>query len=317
LFLGGFFFLVSNYLINYLIKQDKLTYWKLFLVEAIKQPLKVLIILLTLSEIWELYEAGNRQRLEILSTIAIFTWAALTFIKKLEKYYLKSNSFSNHKDKEAKKSAIVLAMKLFFVTTLVLGIITILQAAGVEMQAIIAFVSLSGVTIGIASRDLVAGLFGTMIIYTTRPFALGDRIKINNLEGVVEDINWIATRVRLDNKKLSYIPNIQFLSGALENLSKSSYRRLSFSLQLFLHDLKIIEASYEEILGQLTPFNKSNHLNYELIEATEVRSQVKYSLYLDKNISQRNFILLKMTFFKLIEEILTRNNIRFSIKFED
>jgi MscS family membrane protein len=317
LLLAGIFFILSNYLLNYLLKKDKLPIWQLFFIEAIKKPLNILIIIFTLSEIWELYQAGKRQQLEVFTTIALATWSLLAFIKKLEKYYLKFNSFSNHKDKEAKKSTIVLTMKLCFVMILLLGGIMILQTVGVEMQAIIAFVSLSGVTLGIASRDLVAGLFGTMMIYTTRPFVIGDRIKINLVEGLVEDISWLSTRVRLDNKKLAYVPNIQFLMGAVENVSKASYRRLALTLQIFLYDINELIKVSQEILDRLEIFNRHNHFYYEIIEANEARIQIKYSIYLDRDISQKHFIRIKNDCLLIVETILIKKYLRFNLKFED
>ena len=169
------FFLVEHYTLKKLLLTNRLKYWQFYLVKVLDKPLKTLMILIgltfTIEILYKDQHNENFHTIKLIIIVSVLTWIILAFIKKLEKHFLKYHRFSNLKDKEVKQSTMILLMKLCFVTSLVIAILIFLQTLGVKMQAIITFLSLSGVTIGIASRDLIASLFGTMMIYMKFTFA--------------------------------------------------------------------------------------------------------------------------------------------------
>jgi MscS family membrane protein len=325
-------FLFSHYSLKKLQNKQNFSYWQFYLIKVINKPIKTLIISTCIISIIEiLYEQNNYEifhTTKLITTTSILTWIILAFIKKLEKHFLKYNGFANTKDKEIKRSTIILLMKLCFVTTLVISCLILLQTVGVKMQAIIAFVSLGGVAVGIASRDLTASLFGTMMIYTNRPFSIGDRIKVHTYalkcEGIVENITWISTRLRLDSKKVVYIPNIQFLNVPVENTSHSAERKLVIICSIFHPDVKqvievlricILKAKEQKVLYEDIIFEP--RAEFEFTELEDHKVIAKISVYFNKHIIQEDFVNHKSFLSYELSELFKSNGMRFNAKFED
>ena len=69
---------------------------------------------------------------------------------------------------------------------ILLGIILFVQNMGYSVGSLIASLGLGGAAIALASRDTLANLFGSLVIFFDRPFQIGDWIEVDNIEGTVE-----------------------------------------------------------------------------------------------------------------------------------
>lgn len=65
-----------------------------------------------------------------------------------------------------------------------------------------------------------------------RPFRLGDRIIVNDIDGTVEDIGLRSVRIRTLERKLVTIPNSQLSDASIENVSAEPMRRVLAKLGL-------------------------------------------------------------------------------------
>ncbi len=320
-------FCVVHYTLKKLLL-TKLEYWQFYLVKVMDKPLKTLIIFIGITYVVEiLFDDNNNDRfhtIKLTIIVSVLTWVILAFIKKLERHFLKYNSFSDIKDKAVKRSTIIVLMKLCFISSLVVALLILLQTLGVRMQAIITFLSLSGVTIGIASRDLTASFFGTIMIYTNRQFSIGDIIKFNNLEGTVENITWISTQLRLSNRRLIYIPNIQFLGSSVENISHAIERKLVIIMTVFHSHIPSIRNALVEcqskIREQKVPVEEEEfepNVKIEILELQEQQIVAKFSIFFNKKITQSDFLLKKDLLVDVFSEILCVYDMRFKVKFEE
>lgn len=324
--------IVEHYAFKKLLTTKQWKYWQFFMFKAFDRPIKSIIILTGIIYLVEFFylsknsffTSENFETAKLIVLVSGLTWGTLGFIKRLEKYFLKSNSLSKHHEKERHRSTIILLMKLCFVTSLMIGILILLHTLGVRMQAIITVLSLSGVAIGISSRDLVASFFGTIFIYTNGPFAIGDRIKVNSFEGVVENITWLSTRVRLDNKNLTYIPNIQFLNATVENISYALEKRITLLLSVFHSNFYYINQLLSDIIDnlrqlelQLEESKYNPKVSYELLESDENKIDFKIRIYFDKYITKQELSLQKFQINQLIVNTITDRNMRFNLKIED
>ena len=76
-----------------------------------------------------------------------------------------------------------------------------------EIKSLLAGLSVGGLALGLAAQDTVANLFGAVAIFLDKPFHLGDRIKVEGVDGTVEAIGLRSTCVRsLDGHHVT-IPN--------------------------------------------------------------------------------------------------------------
>ena len=89
-----------------------------------------------------------------------------------------------------------------------------------EIKSLLAGLSIGGLALGLAAQDTVANLFGAVAVFLDKPFYVGDRIKVENVDGTVETIGLRSTRVcNLDGHHVT-IPNKLMGNAVITNISR-------------------------------------------------------------------------------------------------
>ncbi|MDG1481647.1 MAG: mechanosensitive ion channel family protein [Myxococcota bacterium] len=115
----------------------------------------------------------------------------------------------------------------------VLGFVFILQNVGVEITALLAGVSVGGVAVALAAQDTISNLFGSLTIFTDRPFQIGDWVVIDgSIEGVVEEVGFRSTRIRTFPDSQITVPNATVANSTVDNFGRRTFRRVKFDLGL-------------------------------------------------------------------------------------
>jgi small-conductance mechanosensitive channel len=108
-------------------------------------------------------------------------------------------------------------------TTLALATVTaVLALWGVTWSAIAAGIGLSTLAIALGLQDVLKSLAGGVVIMLERPFDIGDRIRIKDLEGEVIEIRVRSVILRMDDNHIAQAPNGLLFSETFENLSRSA-----------------------------------------------------------------------------------------------
>jgi small-conductance mechanosensitive channel len=100
------------------------------------------------------------------------------------------------------------------ITILVLGVITALGSAGVNVSALVASLGVSGIAITLASKDAFANLFAGVLVLLYQPFKIGDHIEIGHLRGEVTKMSLRYTHLKLEKKEI-LIPNSSLLTNSV------------------------------------------------------------------------------------------------------
>lgn len=107
------------------------------------------------------------------------------------------------------------SLKVFII---VVAALVTLDNLGINITAAIASLSIGGLAVGLAAQDTLANLFGAIAIFLDRPFKIGDRIQIDNIDGPVESIGLRSTRVRNLDGHLVTIPNKTMGNATIINI---------------------------------------------------------------------------------------------------
>ncbi len=102
---------------------------------------------------------------------------------------------------------------------LVIAVLVTMQNLGVDVTAAIASLSIGGLALGLAAQDTLANLFGAVAIFADKPFRIGDRIKLDAVDGMVETIGLRSTRVRGVDGHLITIPNKTMGNATITNIT--------------------------------------------------------------------------------------------------
>lgn len=113
-----------------------------------------------------------------------------------------------------------LATKMLKTIVVVVGSLVILQNFGVNVTAILAGLGLGGVALAFAAQDTVANFFGTITILLDSPFRVGDHVKIQDVEGVVEEVGFRSTRIRSLTNSVITVSNSIVAKEKVENITE-------------------------------------------------------------------------------------------------
>ena len=101
-----------------------------------------------------------------------------------------------------------------------------------EIKSLLAGLSIGGLALGLAAQDTVANLFGAVAVFLDKPFYVGDRIKVENVEGAVELIGLRSTRIRNVDGYLVTVPNKMMGNAVITNLSRRPSIRTEMNFAL-------------------------------------------------------------------------------------
>lgn len=118
-----------------------------------------------------------------------------------------------------------LIRKSLKVTAVVLGGIYVISSLGVDITPILAGASIGGLAFALAAQDTLKNLFGSVTIFSDRPFELGDWIVFDGAEGMVEEVGLRSTRIRTFYNSLISIPNGKLADLKIDNMGRREFRR--------------------------------------------------------------------------------------------
>ena len=120
--------------------------------------------------------------------------------------------------------------------TKTLGIIVALGQMGVDTTVIVGAFSALGLGISLALKNNMANVAGGIQILLTKPFVVGDYIRIDEHKGVVKSIELMFTTLVTDNNKLVVVPNDEIVTNLVTNYSQTPTRRLRLVIPVKLPD---------------------------------------------------------------------------------
>ncbi len=203
------------------------------LLDIIEPPLKfsVLVLGFYLAEQWINIEGFRVIATSIEKTLIVFTifWTLYRTINEFSYIFTK---FSSKFGKNLSDDISNFIIKFLKVIILIIGAMTILEGWGINVGAFVASLGLIGMAFALAAKDTAANLFGSLVIFTDKPFKKGDWILTPDVEGTIESIGIRSTRVRTFAQALVSVPNAVIANSAITNWSKMGKRRIKMRLGL-------------------------------------------------------------------------------------
>ncbi|MFK7847363.1 MAG: mechanosensitive ion channel family protein [Rhodothermales bacterium] len=118
----------------------------------------------------------------------------------------------------------------FFIA--IIAVVWVIQNLGYSVTSLIASLGIGGLALALAAQDTVSNFFGSIVVFTDRPFQVGDWVELGGIEGVIEEVGFRTTRIRQFDKVLVVLPNSMFTSTPIRNFSQRSIRRIKMTVGL-------------------------------------------------------------------------------------
>jgi small-conductance mechanosensitive channel len=122
-------------------------------------------------------------------------------------------------------SAVGIIRLLVTVALFAIAIILILDNVGVNVTGLVAGLGIGGIAIGLAAQGIFSDLFAALAIIFDKPFRRGDAIRIDGVQGNVEDIGLKTTRIRALSGEQVVVSNAKLLEQQIHNYALLGHRR--------------------------------------------------------------------------------------------
>lgn len=180
------------------------------------------------------------------------------------------------------------------VTLMILLIISVVGALGVQTTSFAALLASAGVAVGMALSGNLSNFAGGLIILLFKPYKVGDYIESQGVGGTVKEIQIFHTILLTGDNKNIYIPNGSLSSGIVTNIGKEPTRRVEWTFGVeygcdYEHVKSVIEsvlAQDARILGEPAPFIALSALadsSVNVVVRAWVKSSDYWGVYFDTN----------------------------------
>ena len=230
-----------------------------YFVDALSAPLKVLVwygwIYFSMLQLKVDFPAlGQITEYIDITPIIILAWGILRLISSIEKVML---------EREAKvdKDSIRLFTRLIKIAFVFVFVLGFAQYFGYSVSSILTLGGVGGIVIGFAAKDMLANVFGGLMIQMDKPFSTGDWIRTTDksIEGVVEKIGWRMTRLRTFNKNPVYVPNGIFATIPIETPSRMTNRQIHAIIGIRYDDIAQMQSIIEKVEKLLADHEHIDH----------------------------------------------------------
>jgi MscS family membrane protein len=149
-------------------------------------------------------------------------------------------------------SVLPLVRQIFKVSLYLIAILGIVSAWGYNTSTILAGLGVGGLAVALAAQKTIENLFGGISVIGDRPVLVGDVCRFGDRTGTVMHIGLRSTRIRTPDRTIVSVPNAQFSSMELENISGRDkmwfHPTLSLRRDTTSDQLQQVLASFREIL---------------------------------------------------------------------
>lgn len=130
---------------------------------------------------------------------------------------------------EEHQEVLVLAGRVSYFGTLIVGITIALKVAGIDLTTILAAVAFG---IGFALQDLIMNFLSGVLLLLNRQFTIGDYIRVGSTYGKVMEIQTRATIIKsIDGTKV-IVPNATIFRSEVISYTTNPTRRVTFDIPI-------------------------------------------------------------------------------------
>jgi MscS family membrane protein len=116
-------------------------------------------------------------------------------------------------------SVLPLGRQIVKLTIFLIALLSVISAWGYNTSTILAGLGVGGLAVALAAQKTIENLFGGVSVIGDRPVLVGDVCRFGDRTGTIMHIGLRSTRLRTPERTIISVPNGQFSTMSLENIS--------------------------------------------------------------------------------------------------
>ena len=127
----------------------------------------------------------------------------------------------------------------------------ILAVFGVSLSALITYLSVTTLAIGLALQETLRNTIAGIYLLLERPFSIGDRIRVRDTTGQIENVEIRTTSIRSDSGDLVLVPNSIVFAEIVTNATTTHSVRLRLQITNVPLSAADAERQIREVIASL------------------------------------------------------------------
>jgi len=157
-------------------------------------------------------------------TLAIAAAYGLYRLVDVIEYYL--NRLVGKTETKLDDMLVPIVRKALRLTIAIIAVLLISEnILGANVKSLLLSAGVGGIAVALAAKDTIANFFGSITIFTDRPFQMGELVKIGEHLGPVEEVGFRSTRLRTLQGHLVTIPNSVITNSCVANIGRRPFIR--------------------------------------------------------------------------------------------
>lgn len=218
---------------------------------------------------WEFLDLQTPLGLTVGQIVSIILAAAVAIVlERLVTRYLRRFGKRAHLAPNVSNSLVL----TFRILILIGAALAVVRVGGLTTEWFVAFSALGGAAVGFASQQTIGNFIAGLFLLASRPFKVGDYVRVGTVEGIVQEITINYTKIQTIGNNVVSLSNIQVLQRDITNYKYEDER----SLQLYCYtfeigfDHNVSSEKIAQIFGEV--FERYGHLlpkkpNYMLVRS--------------------------------------------------
>lgn len=222
-------------------------------------------------------------------TITVFFLLLLHFLLRLFNLLL----FTENTNLEQRVPKLLIDITSFFLV-LIGAVFIISNIWDIDVGQLLAALGMGSLVLGLALKDVLGSLFSGLSLLSSKPFKVGDWIRIDEAEGQVQNIDWRSVSLKTKQNFIIVIPNSVLANKELHNLSRpSSEHRIAVNIDIDVEYppnrvIPLLVETTRKISGVLaSPEPEAFVLNYN--QGESITYEIRYFIehYKDKDTARK------------------------------
>jgi small conductance mechanosensitive channel len=126
----------------------------------------------------------------------------------------------------------VLLARLVYVGIMTLGVLVAIAVIFPTFAArdLVQVLGIGGIAAGFAFKDIIQNFLAGILLLASRPFRIGDQIRVEGVEGTVEEIQTRATMIRTFDNQRIVVPNATIFTNNVTVITAYETRRIDYDV---------------------------------------------------------------------------------------
>ncbi len=222
---------------------------------ALGSPIRLMLVVAGLRATMELAPPAAIARIWVERGLQLIFFLALSWVGAvaIDLISARWRTRLNPRSQAVSYSVLPLGRQVLKLALFLAAILGVLSFWGYNTTTILAGLGVGGIAVALAAQKTIEDLFGGIAVIGDRPVLVGDVCRFGDRTGTVMHIGLRSTRIRTADRTIISVPNSQFSSMPLENISARDkiwfHPSLNLRRDTTSSQLQQILASFREILA--------------------------------------------------------------------